>query len=114
MEAWFVDFPAAAMDKNCNQTNQSANSSDGDCYGKNFSILCVSVHIASGIIVIVNLFILVSGFLALKKKIIQSIRISEFYLILNLAFADMATGVLSLTILAWDFTIEVRLQLIRV
>ena len=110
METWLKVFPNVTIDERCEQVNGSTNntSTDGDCYGKNFSLLCVSVHIFSFVIVIVNLFILISGALALKKKFIKSIRICEFHLILNLAFADMMTGVLSLIILAWDFTIEVQ------
>jgi len=113
MDAFFGQFPPSSMDQTCENANETARnmSSDGDCYGKNFSVLCISVHIFSLIIVIVNLFVLTNGVLAVKKKLVKSIRTCEFYLILNLAFADMMTGVLSLTILAWDFTIEVQLKL---
>ena len=105
----FGKFPPITIDESCEQANRTAwnTSTDGDCYGRNFSFLCISIHIFSFIIVVVNLFIFVNGILAVKKKLIKSIRICEFYLILNLSFADMMTGILSLIIFTWDFINEV-------
>ena len=112
MDVFFGNFPSSDRDKTCENANETGRnmSSDGDCYGTNFSVLCISVHIFSLIIVIVNLFVLTNGILAVRKKLVKSIRTCEFYLILNLAFADMMTGVLTLIILGWDFTLEVQLK----
>ena len=75
--------------------------------GKFFTLACIFIDVASAIIVLVNLFIVVIGIMVLRRNMIQSIRICEFYLIVNLAFSDMVTGILSLTIDVWDFIAEV-------
>ena len=102
----FGVFPSTDLHENCNDT-----STDGDCNGENFTVMCVLIDIVSAIIVVVNLFIFVIGIIVVRRKMVQSIRICEFYLIINLAFSDMLTGVLSLTIDTWDFIAEVSLKI---
>ena len=102
----FGGFPSTDLHENCNDT-----STDGDCNGENFTVMCVHIDIVSAIIVVVNFFLFVIGIIVVRRKMVQSIRICEFYLIINLAFSDMLTGILSLTIDAWDFITEVRLKI---
>ena len=97
----FGGFPTTDFDENCT-------SHDGDCNGENFTLMCLLIDIFSAIIVVVNFIIFTIGIVVIKRKMVQVIRICEFYLILNLAFSDMVTGILSLTIDAWDYISEVR------
>ena len=96
----FGGFPTTDFDENCT-------SHDGDCNGENFTLMCLLIDIFSAIIVIVNFSIFAVGIVVIKRKVVQVIRICEFYLILNLAFSDMVTGILSLTIDVWDYISEV-------
>ena len=100
---FFADFPSPDIHENC--TDKIAK---GDCNGENFTFMCVLIDLFSAIIVVVNLVILVMGIIVIRRKQLQVIRVCEFYLILNLAFSDMVTGILSLTIDGWDFIAEVN------
>ena len=99
MELYGV-FPSTDFDENCTIH-------DGDCNGENYSVMCFMIDIFSATIVIINLIIFLIGIVVIRRKIVQGIRVCEFYLILNLAFSDMVTGILSLTIDAWDYIAEV-------
>ena len=97
----FGGFPPTDFDENCT-------SHDGDCNGENFTVMCLLIDIFSAIIVVINFIIFTIGVVVIRRKLVQVIRVCEFYLILNLAFSDMVTGILSLTIDVWDYITEVR------
>lgn len=101
----FQKFPSTDFDGKCFYPNET--SRNGDCNGENFTIMCLIIDIFSVIIVAVNLVVFVIGIVAIQRKIVHQIRICEFYLILNLAFSDMVTGILSLIIDIWDYIAEV-------
>ena len=101
----FGGFPTTALDESCTNNDTSR---DGDCNGENFTLMCIVIDLFSAIIFAVNLFIFVIGIIVIQRRMVQRIRMCEFYLILNLAFSDLITGFLSLTIDAWDYIAEVR------
>ena len=109
-----VDFPSTDFHESCGRlktdstySNDTTPGYNGDCNGENFTLMCVLIDIFSVIIIIVNCAVLVAGVIAIRRQMVQANRICEFYLILNLAFSDFITGILSLLIDAWDYINEV-------